>query len=134
MPVPHIEGLGGAFIESADPDALSEWYQRVLGLALEAMPDGTGHFRVFPHRDLASGVVRENPVFAIQRATAPLAGSGRGFTVNFRVDDLRAYLNSIEERGAVKEGEILEWARGRHAWIRDPEGNRIEIYEEILVP
>lgn len=74
----RIEGLGGAFIESSDPDTLSEWYQRVLGLALEAMPDGTGFFRVFSHQDLASGVVRQNPVFAIHRATASLADSGRG--------------------------------------------------------
>jgi hypothetical protein len=30
------------------------------------------------------------------------------------------------------EAQILEWERGKHAWIRDPDGNRVEIYEELF--
>ena len=64
--MPQIEGRGGAFMESQNPQRLAGWYQTVLGLEMETMPDGSGYFRVFPHRDAHSGVLRENPVFAIR--------------------------------------------------------------------
>jgi hypothetical protein len=26
----------------------------------------------------------------------------------------------------------LEWERGKHAWITDLDGNRVELYEELF--
>ncbi|MBT3389655.1 MAG: hypothetical protein HN413_04530 [Chloroflexi bacterium] len=128
-----VQGIGGVFIESNDAQSLAEWYRDVLGIEMEAHPDGIGYYRVFPTRDVESSVVRENPVFAINEAREQIPASDRGFTLNLRVDFLSPYLDQLRERGVIVEEKILEWERGRHAWIRDLDGNRIELYEEILV-
>jgi catechol 2,3-dioxygenase-like lactoylglutathione lyase family enzyme len=127
-----IQGIGGVFIESDDARRLADWYANVLGIKLDAHPDGTGFYCVFSTRDLETSIVRGNPVFAINQAREKLAAKGRGFMVNLRVDDLRGYLERLHARGVEVEAQILEWERGKHAWIRDPDGNRVEIYEELF--
>ena len=127
-----VKGIGGVFIYSQDAARLAKWYEDVLGVELEAHPDGIGYYRVFPTRDAETSVLRENPVFAINQAEGPLAGEGRGFVLNLRVEDLDAYLELLRSRGVEVEEKLLEWERGRHAWIRDLDGNRVELYEEIL--
>jgi catechol 2,3-dioxygenase-like lactoylglutathione lyase family enzyme len=77
--------------------------------------------------------VRENPVFAINHAQGKVAESGRGFVLNLRVDDLAEFLDQLRTQGVEIEDRILEWERGKHAWIWDKDGNRVELYEEILV-
>ena len=130
--MPNVQGIGGVFIDSADAARLAGWYADILGIRMEAHPDGIGYYRVFPTRDAETSVLRENPVFAINQAEGPLADEGRGFVLNLRVDDLDAYLELLRSRGVEVEEKILEWERGRHAWISDLDGNRVELYEEIL--
>ncbi len=127
-----VQGIGGVFIESNDAPRLAKWYQDVLGIVMEAHPDGIGYYCVFPTRDAESGIMRENPVFAINQARERIPASGRGFTLNLRVDDLFPYLDQLRERGVAIDEKILEWERGRHAWIQDLDGNRIELYEELF--
>lgn len=127
-----LQGIGGVFIDSGDAPRLARWYEEVLGLDMEAHPNGTGFFHVFFTRDRETGVLRENPVFAINQATEALADRGRGFVLNLRVDDLDAFLAQLRARDVPVEERILVWERGKHAWIRDLDGNRIELYEEIL--
>ncbi|MBC8503815.1 MAG: VOC family protein [Anaerolineales bacterium] len=128
-----IKGIGGVFIDSNDAEKLANWYQSVLGIKMETHPDGTGYYRVFLTRDIGTSVIRENPVFAINQVEEHLPTSGRGFTLNLRVDDLDQFLEQLQTKNVKNEGKILEWERGRHAWIHDLDGNRIELYEEILL-
>ena len=51
------------------------------------------------------------------------------FTVNFRVEDLDALLRTLREEGVPVEDRIGEHEYGRFAWIRDSEGNRVELWE-----
>ena len=127
-----VQGIGGIFIDSQDAGRLAGWYQDVLGIAMEAHPDGTGYYRVFATRDAESAILRWNPVFAINQAKEQLAEQGRGFMLNLRVDDLYAFLDQLRTRGVAVEEQILEWERGKHAWIRDLDGNRIELYQEVF--
>jgi catechol 2,3-dioxygenase-like lactoylglutathione lyase family enzyme len=137
--VAGARGIGGVFIDSKDPAALAAWYNDHLdvgltaaeGLGLDA-PDQQSFFRVFLTRDLDSGEVRENPVFAINRATGLLApGDERGHVIGLRVDDLDVVLERLATAGIEIEGEMLEWEGGRHARIRDLDGNRVELYQEL---
>lgn len=133
------KGVAGVFIDSEDPAALAAWYDEHLGvgftgaegLGLDA-PEEESFFRVFRTRDVESGEVRENPVFAINKATGPLAsGDQRGHVIGLRVDDVDAVLAHLAEVGVAQEGEMLEWEGGRHARVRDPDGNKLELYEEL---
>lgn len=128
-----VQGIGGVFIDSEDATALASWYERILGIELETHPDGTGYYHVFITRDFGTLVVRANPVFAINQAKEKLARTGRGFVLNLRVDDLSLFLDQLRALGVEVEDRILEWERGKHGWIHDLDGNRIELYEEILI-
>lgn len=127
-----VKGIGGVFIDSDDAARLARWYEETLGIDMEAHPDGAGYYRVFFMRDAESSVLHENPVFAINQAQKKVAETGRGFTLNLRVDNLAEFLEQLRAKGVQIEDKILEWERGKHAWIRDLDGNRIELYEEIF--
>ncbi len=128
----QVEGIGGVFIDSNDATRLAGWYENVLGIEMEAHPNGIGYYRVFPTRDVETGIFRENPVFAINHAEEKLAEQGHGFVLNLRVDNLYELLDMLRSKGVEIEEKILEWERGKHARIRDLDGNRIEIYEEVF--
>lgn len=127
-----IQGIGGVFIKSNNAKALADWYQDVLGIETESMPDGGSFYTVFYTRDFHTSEVRENPVFAIVQTDEPLGKKIDQFTLNLRVDNLEEFLLQIKTLGVETEGEMLVWERGKHHWIRDMDGNRIELYEEIF--
>lgn len=128
-----VEGVGGVFVDSEDAGRLARWYEEMLGIEMMAHADESSFFHVFETRDVETSVVRENPVFAINQAKEGLTEAGRGFMLNLRVDDLYAFLEVLRERGVVVEDGVLEWERGKHGWIRDLDGNRVELYEEVFV-
>jgi len=127
-----VQGIGGVFIESEDAARLACWYEETLGVMMEAHPDGIGYYHVFPTRDVGTSILRENPVFAINQAKETLADKGRGFVLNLRVDDLNGFLEQLRAKNVMVEDRILEWERGKHGWIRDLDGNQVELYEEVL--
>jgi catechol 2,3-dioxygenase-like lactoylglutathione lyase family enzyme len=127
-----VKGIGGIFKYSSNAARLADWYQRILGVRMERHPDGDKFFKVFQTRDLESSTVRDNPVFAIYQTEGKLASERGGFMLNLRVDDLSSLLESLRAQGIQIEPKILEWEHGKHAWIRDGDGNRIELYEEII--
>lgn len=49
--------------------------------------------------------------------------------MNFRVADLDAILETLKEEGVEIEPRREDYEYGRFAWIMDPEGNRIELWE-----
>ena len=129
----RTQGIGGVFIDSMDAKRLAGWYQENLGIEMEAHPDGSSYYHVFSTRDAETSVLRDNPVFAINQAKAPLPEEGRGFILNFRVDDLYAFLEELRAKNVEVEDNTIEWEQGKHGWIRDLDGNKIELYEEILL-
>ncbi len=136
------QGLAGVFLDSDDPAALAAWYDEHLGVGFTAAtglgldaPDEASFFRVFPTRDVESGEVRENPVFAINKAKHPLApGDERGHVIGLRVDDVDALVETLAAAGIHPEGEMLVWEGGKHVRIRDLDDNRVELYEELPLP
>ena len=53
--------------------------------------------------------------------------------INFRVDDLDVYLDRLVGHGVTQDREMIVWERGKRAWVHDPDGNLIELYEEIVL-
>jgi catechol 2,3-dioxygenase-like lactoylglutathione lyase family enzyme len=127
----EVKGIGGVFIYSQDAERLVRWYEAILGVEMESMPEESAWFTVFFTRDFQTSVVRENPVFAIRQADEELPEE-RGFVLNLRVDDMDAFLEQIREKGVAVDEKILVWERGKHAWIKDLDGNQIELYEELF--
>jgi lactoylglutathione lyase len=62
------------------------------------------------------------------------AGTADAAMVSLRVDDLDAYLAGVTARGAdVVAGPVEFGGRVRGAYLRDPEGNLIEIQQWLQV-
>jgi predicted enzyme related to lactoylglutathione lyase len=51
--------------------------------------------------------------------------------VNYRVEDLDAMLQALASEGVWIDPKRKDHPYGRFAWIRDPEGNRIELWQPI---
>ena len=127
-----VEGIGGVFIQSSDPAALAAWYREHLDMEFEEHPDGGSYFIVYRTRDIHSNEVRENPVFAIEPASEELARADqRGFTLGLRVNDLDGLMKRLIGSGVAVEERTLSWEGGKHGWMIDLDGNRVELYEEI---
>jgi catechol 2,3-dioxygenase-like lactoylglutathione lyase family enzyme len=122
QPVGRITGVGGIFLKSKDPKALARWYRDVLGVPVE--PWGGAMLRYdAPGR----------PPFVVWNAfpstTDYMDPSTREFMINFAVDDLDAYLARLTAKGvAILKREDTD-ANGKFAWILDPDGTKIELWQ-----
>jgi len=118
---PRVTGLGGVFYVAADPEATRQWYREKLGLDGEYGPQ------------LAwSEEPKANPYSLISHFSDDeyiKPGQG-GFMINLRVDDLDGFVELLKSRDV----EVLDTADegyGKFAWILDPNGVKIELWEQV---
>ena len=57
----------------------------------------------------------------------------QSFMLNFRVDDLDQLLADLAAAEVRIDPKREEYSYGRFAWIWDPEGNRVELWEPMPV-
>jgi len=118
----HITGIGGVFFKAKDPKALAAWYRDVLGLPLE--PWGGAMLRY--------DAPKHPPVLtwsAFAASTDYFAPSTADFMINYAVDDMDAFLARVQSKGVTILKRQDDDQNGRFAWIIDPEGNKIELWE-----
>ncbi len=58
--------------------------------------------------------------------------SGSALMINYRVDDLVALIAQLKEAGIEVVGGPESHENGMFAWIMDPEGNKVELWEPML--
>ena len=114
-----VLGIGGVFFKADDGPSVSDWYRRVLGF--EVAEWGGAAFRL-PER----GYQVWSPFAA---DTAYFDPSQRGFMVNFIVDDLEGVLARAAAEGVEPTGRDDADPNGRFAWLMDPAGTKIELWE-----
>jgi predicted enzyme related to lactoylglutathione lyase len=120
-PAGHITGIGGIFLKANDQKALVAWYRDVLGLPLQAWggaafrPDAPGHPPAMVWNVLPA-------------STKYLAPSTSEFMINYAVDDMDALIARLAAKG-VPVLKRSDDATGRFAWLLDPEGNKIELWQ-----
>jgi len=125
-----VEGIGGVFIYADDAKALSNWYAHHFGLRLETYEDGKVYGTEFKYRRLGDSSQVDSTVFSISQSKTNLPAERRECVINYRVKDLQAFLDQLKADGiAIERTEDFDY--GRFAWIKDPEGNRIELYQPL---
>jgi catechol 2,3-dioxygenase-like lactoylglutathione lyase family enzyme len=122
MSVGHITGIGGLFFKSKDPKALAAWYRDVLGLKVEAWGGAMLSYDAPGHPAVAVWS-------AFPETTDYMAPSTREYMVNFAVDDLDAIIAKLESKGVKILKREDQDANGKFAWILDPDGTKIELWE-----
>jgi catechol 2,3-dioxygenase-like lactoylglutathione lyase family enzyme len=118
----HITGIGGIFFKSKDPKALSAWYRDTLGLNIENWGGAMLSYEAPEHPP----VVVWSP---FPDTTGYLAPSTREFMINFAVDDLDAFLAGLTAKGVSILKRDDQGPQGKFAWILDPDGTKIELWE-----
>ena len=125
-----VDGIGGVFLYANDARALSNWYSHHLGIKLDTYEENKVYGTEFKYRRLGDSSRVDSTVWSISNSKTPLPLERRECVINYRVRDLAAFLDQLREDGiAVEKTEDFEY--GRFAWIRDPEGNRIELYQPL---
>ena len=120
-PAGRITGVGGVFFKAKDPKALAAWYRDVLGLPLEAWGGAALRYDAPKHPP----ALIWSPFPA---STDYFAPSTADFMINYAVDDMEAFLARLRAKG-VQILKSEDDSNGRFAWILDPEGNKIELWE-----
>jgi len=118
----RITGIGGIFFKAKDPKALALWYQDTLGFSIEDWGGTLLHHDALDHPPVAVW----NPFTEDTQYFAP---STREMMVNFAVDDLNAFLARLTDKGITILGQDDQGPVGKFAWIMDPEGLKIELWE-----
>ena len=121
----RVTGIGGIFFKTNDPEALTRWYQEHLGIELD--PQGYVSFEWREKDDPSrKGSTAWGPFPADTDYFKP---SSKPFMINYRVENLDYILEQLRKEGVTVEDKIQNEPYGRFAWLMDPEGNRIELWE-----
>ncbi len=121
----RVTGLGGVFFRALDATALRAWYQRHLGIDIQ--PWGGAAF---------SWVNEGNPagigttIWNITEAESDYFAPGKAsFMINYRVANLHALVAALRAEGCNVLDRVEESEYGKFAWVIDPEGNKVELWE-----
>ena len=117
----RVTGFGGFFFRADDPAGLAKWYAEHLGI--DTVP---GDYETPPWQQEAGSTV-----FApFDRVTEYFGNMEKAFMLNFRVRDLNAMVAQLEKAGIeVRRDPDSPYPNGSFAWLNDPEGNPIELWE-----
>ncbi len=66
-----------------------------------------------------------------QTPTEYFRPSGKPFMINLMIDDMDGMLARLKDKGVALEGEPQDYVYGRFAWIMDPNGVKIELWQPI---
>jgi glyoxylase I family protein len=119
----RVLGIGGLFFKARDADGLTRWYADHLGVG--APPDS-----------------QDDPVWRPETGPTVFAPFGEehwrsphlgptGWGINFRVRDLDAMVEQLQAAGIEVEVDSDEYPNGRFAQLHDPEGNAIQLWQEL---
>jgi predicted enzyme related to lactoylglutathione lyase len=126
--VARVTGIGGIFIRARDSKALAAWYAQHLGIQLNDW--GGAQFLWADEVPPTTG----STAWSVFPADTKYFGSGsQPYMVNYRVDDLDALLVQLEAAGVTIDPKRENASYGRFAWITDPEGNRVELWQPLVV-
>jgi glyoxylase I family protein len=113
----HVKGIGGIFFRSEKHKELAVWYTEHFGIndAQSETPWMT-----------EAGATVFSP---FKEDTNYFGSTTQMFMVNFRINDLDGFVEKLKAAGVKIDDNRMEESYGKFAWVYDPEGNKIELWE-----
>jgi predicted enzyme related to lactoylglutathione lyase len=123
----RVTGIGGIFFNARDPVSLRAWYKEHLGIDVQEW-GGTA----FQWTDDEGKPTAGTTAWSIGDASGDsFAPSKSSFMVNYRVDNVHALVAALRAEGCNVLEKIDESEYGKFAWVIDPEGNKVELWEPL---
>ena len=123
---PRITGIGGVFFYSEDPAKTRQWYTDNLGLVTDEFG------AVFEFRNASRpGEINYLRWSPFDKRNDYLAPSEKEFMINYRVQNLEGLVRQLKANGVNVLGEIETYPYGKFAWVMDPDGLKIELWEPV---
>ena len=124
-----VTGIGGVFIKSAGKGSeLAAWYEKNLGLDLESW--GGSILKWTDDKVVDGGLTVWSTANFDSKWFAPSESS---FMINYRVDNLDELLDQLKQNGIEPVGGPDSAENGKFAWIMDPDGNKLELWEPMIM-
>lgn len=121
----RVTGIGGIFFTAKDAPALRAWYARHLGIDVQEWGGAA-----FTWADAEGKPTGGTTIWSVgSDGTDPFAPSNARFMVNYRVDDLPALVSLLRAEGCNVLDRTEESEFGKFAWVMDPEGNKVELWQ-----
>lgn len=120
----RVIGLGGVFFKTPDPGATGKWYQEHLGIDVESWGGAC-----LKWKDAETGKDHVTVWSPFAADTTYFGDGTQEHMLNFIVEDLDAVLAALREEGVTVEKDAEDSAEGRFAWILDPDGRRVELWQ-----
>jgi catechol 2,3-dioxygenase-like lactoylglutathione lyase family enzyme len=122
-----VTGIGGVFLKcKGDRAALAAWYQKHLGMDLAEF--GGAILRWPDDKQADGGLTVWHLADKDSRWFAPSESS---FMINYRVDNLVELLAQLKADGIEVVGGPESHENGKFAWIMDPDGNKVELWQAM---
>jgi catechol 2,3-dioxygenase-like lactoylglutathione lyase family enzyme len=128
----RVTGVGGFFFKADNPAKLADWYRTHLGIALVAAGKGEHAPQYYPFRWRDKDhpeTIGATALSIFPSTTKYLGPDTTSFMVDFRVANLEQLLAQLKQEGVMVDDKIDDESNGRFAWLMDPEGHRIELWE-----
>jgi len=121
----RVTGIGGIFFNARDPMSLRAWYHEHLGLAVQEWGGAALRWT-----DAEGTPIAGTTIWSINDAGGDhFAPSKSSFMVNYRVENIHALVAALKAEGCNVLEKIDESEYGKFAWVIDPEGNKVELWE-----
>jgi predicted enzyme related to lactoylglutathione lyase len=121
----RVTGIGGVFFKAKDAPALQAWYKRHLGIDVQEW-GGTA----FSWTDSEGKPTGGTTIWSVSpEGSDQFAPSNAAFMVNYRVEDLQAVVTALKAEGCNVLDQMDDSEYGKFAWVIDPEGNKVELWQ-----
>jgi predicted enzyme related to lactoylglutathione lyase len=118
----RVVGIGGIFFKCKDVEITKAWYNKYLGI------ESDQYGGCFEWHN-ADGTKGHTVWSTFRNDTTYFDPAQQEFMINYRVYDLESLLVLLKEEGVVQIGEIDIQEYGKFAWILDPDGKKIELWQ-----
>lgn len=125
-----INGIGGAFLFSNDVKRLATWYRDCLGIVPAGEDsDCNSIYATFDYRDNDNPEIKRTIAWAIMPTDQDIKEKPRTGKINYTVKNMAKILSHLKSKGVAIEKTEEYPSMGKFAWLKDPDGNQIELWE-----
>ena len=124
-----ITGIGGVFFKSKGKGSdLAAWYEKNLGLSLQSWGGA-----ILEWSNDKAGDGGQTVWSTADSDSKWFSPSESSFMINYRVDNMDEMLDQLKQNGVeIIKGPDSDY-NGKFAWIMDPDGNKVELWEPMIM-